>query len=111
VEVSTDLLAYVGCIAGAILIDDYKRGLIEAGFADAEIIDTKQDLNIYAKLDNQASCSTSLPVASASCCGPMSDSLPTDKPALGRLADLLTRYSVNDYAASVKVFAVKPANQ
>ena len=26
----------------------------------------------------------------------------------GRLADLLARYNVNDYAASVKVFAVKP---
>jgi arsenite methyltransferase len=26
-----------------------------------------------------------------------------------RLADLLRRYDVNDYAASVKVFAVKPS--
>jgi hypothetical protein len=26
----------------------------------------------------------------------------------GRLLDLLTRYNVNDYAASVRVFAVKP---
>ena len=104
VEVSTDLLAYVGCIAGAMLIDNYKRGLIEAGFAEAEIIDTKQDLNVYSKLDDQANCSTSLPVASVGCCGPMIDS-----PAKDHLADLLTRYSVNDYAASVKVFAVKPA--
>ena len=28
-----DLMAYVGCIAGAILIEDYRRGLVEAGFA------------------------------------------------------------------------------
>ena len=26
----------------------------------------------------------------------------------GRLSDLLARYDVNDYAASVKVYAVKP---
>lgn len=30
---------------------------------------------------------------------------PPERP---RLADLLRRYGVNDYAASVKVFAVKP---
>ena len=53
VEVSSDLLAYVGCVAGAILIDDYKQGLQEAGFAHAEIVDTKRDLNIYDKLENQ----------------------------------------------------------
>ena len=29
-------MAYVGCIAGAILIDDYKAALIEAGFAHVE---------------------------------------------------------------------------
>lgn len=106
-EVSSDLLAYVGCVAGAILIDDYKRGLIEAGFAHAEIVDTKQDLNIYSKVENQESaCSTAtaLPVATSSCCGPMETS------DGGRLSDLLKRYSVNDYAASVKVFALKPVN-
>jgi SAM-dependent methyltransferase len=107
-EVSTDLLAYVGCIAGAILIEDYKSGLIEAGFSQAEIIDTKQDLNVYSKIENQTGCcspsaSTVLPVATSSCCGPMETS------DGGRLSDLLKRYSVNDYAASGKVFAVKPS--
>jgi hypothetical protein len=29
-------------------------------------------------------------------------------PSATRLADLLSRYDVNDYAASVRVFAVKP---
>jgi arsenite methyltransferase len=104
-EVSSDLLAYVGCVAGAVLIDDYKRGLLEAGFAHAEIVDTRSDLNVYDKLDAQASCTTSsteLPVKSASCCAP-----PSDKLGLDHLADLLSRYDVNDYAASVKVYAVK----
>ena len=87
-----------------------QAGLIEAGFAHAEIIDTKRDLNVYSKVENQEGCcstpaatSTALPVASASCCGSTNASPATDKLALDRLADLLTRYSVNDYAASVKV--------
>ena len=107
-EVSSDLLAYVGCVAGAILIDDYKRGLLEAGFEHAEIVDTKRDLNIYGEIDNQQGCctpSSALPVATTSCCGPSEHEAGFD-----HLADLLKRYSVNDYAASVRVYAVKPSN-
>jgi arsenite methyltransferase len=107
VEVSSDLLAYVGCVAGAILIDDYKRGLIDAGFAHAEIIDTNRDLNVYSKIENQTACcspSSALPVATTSCCAPADEKMGFD-----HLADLLSRYSVNDYAASVRVYAVKPA--
>lgn len=105
-EVSSDLLAYVGCVAGAILIDDYKQGLLDAGFAHAEIVDTKRDLNIYDKIDNQQVCcapSSALPVASSGCCAPAKQDMGFD-----HLADLLSRYSVNDYAASVRVYAVKP---
>jgi arsenite methyltransferase len=105
-EVSSDLLAYVGCVAGAILIDDYKRGLLEAGFSHAEIVDTKRDLNVYDKLDSrESSCSTStaLPVATTSCCAPS-----TDTTKRNHLSELLSRYSINDYAASVRVYALKP---
>jgi len=109
-EVSSDLLAYVGCVAGAILIDDYKRGLLDAGFAHAEIVDTKRDLNVYDKIDSRESaCSTStsteLPVAAASCCAPS-----TEPAKRNHLAELLSRYSINDYAASVRVYALKPIN-
>ncbi|MFY9556153.1 MAG: methyltransferase domain-containing protein, partial [Blastocatellia bacterium] len=107
-EVSSDLLAYVGCVAGAILIDDYKRGLIEAGFAHSEIVDTNRDLSVYDQIDSQSSCgasATALPVAAASCCAPSSE---TD--ARNHLADLLSRYKINDYAASVRVYAVKPVS-
>ncbi|MFY9557664.1 MAG: arsenite methyltransferase [Blastocatellia bacterium] len=105
-EVSSDLLAYVGCVGGAILIDDYKRGLLEAGFAHAEIVDTNRDLSVYDQIDSKASCgapSTGLPVAAASCCAPSNESS-----ARNHLADLLSRYKINDYAASVRVYAVKP---
>jgi SAM-dependent methyltransferase len=102
-EVGNDLMAYVGCIAGAISIDDYRTGLIAAGFSHVQIIDSGADLNAYAKVENQSGCCSPamtddrLPLVS---CG--------SSELHGRLADLLARYNVNDYAASVKVFAVKP---
>ncbi len=145
-ELGDDLMAYVGCIAGAIPIEEYRRGLIEAGFSHVEVIDSGADLNAYAKVENQAACcpprlspASGLAVVESACCspspvasGPATDvsgccSAPAPGPAdvdagccpvgpaavvdealHARLADLLRRYDVNDYAASVKVFAVKP---
>jgi SAM-dependent methyltransferase len=75
-EIGSDLLAYVGCIAGAILIDDYRRQLREAGFAAVEVVDTGKDLNAYAQVEDQAACcapvpaSGGLPVVESGCCGP-----------------------------------------
>ena len=99
-EIGNDLMAYVGCIAGAILIGEYRSRLIDAGFAQVDIVDTGRDLNAYAKVENQSGCcsptmGSTLPLASTGgCCS---------------FADLLRRYNVNDYAASVRVFALKPA--
>jgi SAM-dependent methyltransferase len=111
-ELGNDLLAYVGCIAGAVLIADYRKGLMEAGFAHVEVIDSGADLNAYAQVENQSACCSptaapsSLPVADTGCCSPAGVGL-DDSALHARLADLLRRYDVNDYAASVKVFAVK----
>src|SRR2546427_8198920 len=55
-EVSSDIMAYVGCIAGAIMIDDYQQGLTDAGFLNVQVIDSGADLNAYAKIDNQSGC-------------------------------------------------------
>ena len=111
-EIGNDLMAYVGCIAGAILIDDYRNQLIEAGFAQVDIIDSGKDLNAYAKMENQSGCcspamgSAAQPVAAGSCCS----ASPFGNLELHqRMGDLLRRYNVNDFAASVRVFAVKPA--
>ena len=159
-------MAYVGCIAGAIPIEDYRRGLIEAGFAHVEVIDSGSDLNAYAQVENQAVCCPppssrlhdrprrdgvlladhgpcepahrrgavlhasrrvarsvrpargraarprlrrhpGLAVVDAGCCS-VGPAAVVDEALHARLADLLRRYDVNDYAASVKVFAVKP---
>jgi len=100
-ELAADVMAYVGCIAGAILIEDYKTALTEAGFDSVAVIDSGNDLNVYTKVENQSGCcsaprveSGTLPVAGA-------DSLHD------RLGELLKRYDVNKYAASVRVFAIK----
>jgi len=117
-EIGNDLMAYVGCIAGAILVDDYRRQLAEAGFSAVEVLDTGADLNAYAKVANQAGCcsptgatreagtesASSLPVVSSACCSLQ----PTDESLHQRLVSLLRQYDVNQYASSVRVFAVKP---
>jgi SAM-dependent methyltransferase len=101
-EIGTDLQAYVGCIAGAILIADYRTWLAAAGFDAVEIIDSKTDLNAYSKVEGQSGCCSpsmdgGLPIVS--CCS---------SEVHNELGQLLTRYDVNEYAASVKVYAVKP---
>src|SRR3989441_554986 len=114
-EIGEDVLAYVGCIAGAISFEDYRQGLLDARFSDITIIDSGADLNAYAKVENQAACCSpamneqtsenALPVVSGCC-----RTAATDDPEHefhGDLRDLLRRYNVNDYAASVKVFAIK----
>jgi SAM-dependent methyltransferase len=115
-EIAGDVAAYVGCIAGAIAIDEYRQMLLDAGFAHVQVIDSGADLNAYAKVENQSGCcsppakapnekSRALPLAPTGCCG----SAPVNESTLHeRLGDLLRRYNVNDFAASVKVYAVKP---
>ena len=112
-EIGSDVMAYVGCIAGAILIEDYRRMLVEAGFAHVEVIDSGRDLNAYAKVENQAGCcsppASSLPIAEVGCCSTEGESFdPLGAEFHERLKDLLSRHNVNDFAASVRVLAVKP---
>ena len=111
VAVAQSMAAYVGCIAGAIHINAYREGLLAAGFEHVEIVDSGANLNAYAKVENQAACcspsmntSNGQPVPAESCCSTHKpESLHQD------LATLLSDYDVNAAAASVKVYAVKPA--
>lgn len=123
-ELADDITAYVGCIAGAVLIDDYVRMLKTAGFADVAVVDTKKDLHAYAKVENQSACCApametvplTVELLQKPCCPPApqpqktgccSSGIPTTDALHARLADLLRRYNVNDYAASVQVYAIK----
>jgi arsenite methyltransferase len=98
--------AYVGCIAGAIRIDDYRSGLLAAGFEHVEIVDSGADLNAYAKVENQSGCCSPAmdKTEASSCCGPVPGAALHDD-----LKTLLATYDVNAAAASVKVYALKPA--
>jgi SAM-dependent methyltransferase len=132
-EIAKDVMAYVGCISGALLIDDYRRLLSEAGFADVVVVDAGADLNAYRKVEGQSGCcspaASPVPERSASssaccspaqsspvgvrvststCCGPSSEGDQQPETVHGGLSDLLRRHDVNEYAASVRVFAVKP---
>jgi arsenite methyltransferase len=59
-------------------------------------------------VENQGGCcpppAIGLPIVESGCCS----SRPAEDTLHVRLLDLLTRYNANDYAASVRVFAVKP---
>jgi arsenite methyltransferase len=121
-EIAADVMAYVGCIAGAISVDDYRRGLLGAGFAEVDVVDTGADLNAYAQVENSSGC-CSPPSAAACCSSPplvtIQDSAATcgygvsgtaaadSQDVHGGLRELLSRYNVNEYAASARIFAVK----
>ncbi|HWW76732.1 MAG TPA: hypothetical protein VNZ44_15145, partial [Pyrinomonadaceae bacterium] len=110
-----------------VTFEEYRRGLIEAGFGEVAVIDSGADLNAYSKAEGQSGCCQpsmkegaprSLPAAATSCCAPAEAPGATDEAAgwccgpaptaESGARDVLSRYEVNDYAASVKVFAVKP---
>ena len=112
-EIGEDLMAYVGCIAGAIRIDEYREGLRGAGFEMVEIVDSGADLKAYAKVEGQGGCCSpkmqspkSLPIAGEGTCCTGEESTCGAEVHKG-LAALLERYDVNDFAASVKVFALR----
>jgi SAM-dependent methyltransferase len=101
--IAQSMAAYVGCISGAIRIDDYRVGLLAAGFEHVEIVDSGADLNAYAKVENQSGC-CSPAMGNQSCCSPAPDTATLHT----ELSDLLSKYDVNTAAASVKVYAIKP---
>jgi SAM-dependent methyltransferase len=107
--IASSLAAYVGCIAGAIRIEDYRNQLLEAGFKYVEVVDSGADLNAYAKVENQSGCcspamnnDSPFQMAQSSCCGSTEPSVHDD------LNNLLSEYDVNAAASSVKVYALKP---
>jgi arsenite methyltransferase len=107
--IASSLAAYVGCIAGAIHIETYRDELLKAGFEFVEIVDSGADLNAYTKVENQSGCcspamdeANPFALIADACCTPAPATLHED------LTTLLTTYDVNEAAASVKVYAIKP---
>ena len=109
-ELADNAAAWSGCIAGAVPVVDYLAGFKAAGLSDVVAVDDKADLNAYAKVEGQAACcspvatSAILPMSgSGGCCS--SDAAPAMHE---ELAAILRRFDVNEFAASMKVYAVKP---
>lgn len=109
--IASSLAAYVGCIAGAMRIDAYREELLKAGFEYVEIVESGFDLNAYKKVENHAGCcspameaSGAFAVVQESCCTPESTATRLHQD----LGALLDTYDVNQAAASVKVYALKP---
>jgi trans-aconitate methyltransferase len=97
--------AYVGCIAGAVLIEDYERMLREAGFDAVVVSETGADLNVYAQAASDGCCT---PSSAHACCASLepNESLPVLHDGL---AELLREFDANAYAASVRIHALKGA--
>ena len=116
-ELADDVMAYIGCIAGAEMIENYEQGLRDAGFSAVDIIDAEADLNAYSQVENQTGCcspaaftSSDFPIlemAPESSCGPSATGQ-QDAALHQRMKELFERYDINEYAASVKVFAIQP---
>jgi len=102
-EVKQSVEAYVGCIAGAIRIEDYRGLLAQAGYTTVVVADTGADLNTYAVASDGGCCGGGTR-------GPDADAEPT--PLHDGLATVLRSFDVNAFACSVKVHALKrPTSQ
>ncbi len=140
-DLAKSVAAWVGCIAGAVSIEEYHSQLRAAGFKHVEVVDSGVDLNAYGAAGKQAACCSSgmdaptrsksplnvlscgcgsrppgrqggrldkVPLAPGEASGAASPSEAKPAPEWrAELAELIKRYDLNEYAASVKVFAVK----
>ena len=93
-EVKQSVEAYVGCFSGAILIDEYRNLLEQAGFASVAISDTGSDLNAYTMASNDGCC------GGGSCAS-------NERSLHDGLASVMQSIDANAFAASVRVHALK----
>lgn len=97
-EVKQSVEAYVGCISGAILIDEYRSLLVQAGFTSVVVTDTGADLNSYAM------------ASEGGCCGGGSygpDANAELSPLHDGLATVMKSFDANAFAGGVRVHALK----
>ncbi|TFK30243.1 arsenite S-adenosylmethyltransferase [Coprinopsis marcescibilis] len=93
-KLKQDLNAYISCISGSILEEEYKRNLLDSGFKDVLFVDKKSDLNAYWEGGKAGGC----------CAGDTSDSAPlVQKPDIAS--------DINDWLGSYQIYAIKPKNE
>ncbi|KIX98516.1 uncharacterized protein Z520_05817 [Fonsecaea multimorphosa CBS 102226] len=112
-HVRHDAALLVGCVAGASLVDEYRRWMEEAGFRKESIafINTEKDLNVYHDADGTAPCCME-ETESKSCCDKSSESACcvekngieaccTTNVEAGKKVDF------NEWVASYQIYAIK----
>ena len=97
-EVKQSVEAYVGCISGAILIEEYRSLMEQAGLVAVVVTDTGADLNAYAMASDGGCCS------GGAC---ESDTNSEHKSLHDGLASVMRSFDANAFAASVRVHALK----
>ena len=100
-HVAQEMSAWTACIGGALTIEDNREKLLRAGFTEVTIQDAQADLNAYRA------------GGAAACCGPSTDCCsPSEEPQEANFHDqmsaLLDTIDANEYAASVRIFALRP---
>ncbi|KAG1775513.1 S-adenosyl-L-methionine-dependent methyltransferase [Suillus placidus] len=91
--IRSDLSAYIGCISGALQLEQYRSLLNHAGFTDALFVDTGGDLEVYKFAEPT---SGGAPSPSTKCCAATTSPLP--QTTIGNL---------NEWAASYQIYAKK----
>ncbi|KAL8761595.1 MAG: hypothetical protein Q9184_002303 [Pyrenodesmia sp. 2 TL-2023] len=108
-ELKNNMALYVGCIAGASLVQEYERYLQNAGFSDIVISDSNNNLNVYKTanpdLGRVACCVPEPDKKASSCCGPAKRQEETSTHPLHTDAEHL---NFNEWAGSFKIYALKP---
>lgn len=104
-EIEAEVVAWTGCIAGALTIEENRQKLLAAGFAEVAIQDSGSDLNIYKEGGSAACCGLAEPASS--CCA-AAEPEETNAAYHDQMKELLEAIDANDYAASVKIFGLKP---
>ncbi|GBE78645.1 hypothetical protein SCP_0115340 [Sparassis crispa] len=94
-NIRNDLAAYIGCISGAIVLDEYRGIILDAGFSDPMFVDKKADLNVYFEPGSTAGFSCC--ATPSSCCGPQEPNAPN--------------FDSNEWAGSYQIYAVKPPGE
>ncbi len=95
------MAAWTSCVSGAISIDENREKLVSAGFDAVEVVDAGSDLNAY-KQGGVSGCCTPVAGEGSGCCGAPEEPVYHD-----RMSDLIDEIDFNEYAASVKIFALK----
>lgn len=108
VEMREDVVAHVGCIAGAALVSEYDGWLKDAGFEDVMIVDAQQDCNQYKRCgpgDEEGArdgCCSSVPAKKGDgCCGP------SEKQEVPKMSRSTEEADLNEWIGSFKIYAVK----